>query len=111
MNSLHKFGLAFVAIGLCGSAAAQDTRTVTEPRIPPTCTTLKAKLTAHDSTLAEADESKTDTQRIQDAIDNCEPGKAVGLRPDGANNAFLSGPLELRQGVTLLVDTGVTLFG
>ena len=33
------------------------------------------------------------------------------LKPDGASNAFLSGPLELRAGVTLLVDANATLYG
>jgi len=37
--------------------------------------------------------------------------RVVELVADGARNAFLSGPLELRQGVTLLVSAGVTLFG
>lgn len=92
-------------------ARAQDTRTVSEPRVPPTCSSLKAYLAAKSGGFAESDENKTDTQRIQDAIDNCEPGKAVALRANGTKNAFLSGPLELRRGVTLLIDAGVTLFG
>jgi polygalacturonase len=36
---------------------------------------------------------------------------AVELTPASGNNAFLSGPLEMRTGVTLLIDEGVTLFG
>src|SRR6185437_9133972 len=40
-----------------------------------------------------------------------KPGMAVELKPTSGNNAFLSGPLEMREGVTLLVDEGVTLFG
>jgi polygalacturonase len=90
--------------------AAQDTRTVTEPRLPPACTTLDAKLTAAGPTLAPADEQKLDTDRIQKALDACAKGKAVVLHTSGASNAFLSGPLELRDGVTLTVDKGVTLF-
>jgi polygalacturonase len=35
----------------------------------------------------------------------------VELRTAAGNNAFLTGPLEMRTGVTLLVDKGVTLFG
>jgi polygalacturonase len=35
----------------------------------------------------------------------------VELKTGGANNAFLTGPLEMRAGVTLLIDEGVTLFG
>jgi polygalacturonase len=33
------------------------------------------------------------------------------LRRDGARRAFLTGPLALREGVTLVVDSGATLFG
>jgi polygalacturonase len=98
----------FVCAGL--GLRAQDTRQVTEPKIPPACTVLRAKLHATDNALAEADESKLDTQRIQAAMDGCGQGKTVELRGDGANNAFLTGPLELREGVTLRVDRGVTLY-
>jgi polygalacturonase len=90
---------------------AQDTRQVTEPKIPASCTQLPAQLRATGDKLAEADESKLDTARIQSALDKCKPGMAVELRPASGNNAFLSGPLEMRSGVTLLIDEGVTLFG
>jgi polygalacturonase len=82
-----------------------------EPVIPPTCTVLKAQLHAENNTLREADEQRLDTERIQKAMDACGTGKAVALKIDGNANAFLSGPLELRAGVTLLVDKGVTLYG
>lgn len=90
--------------------AAQDTRTVIEPVIPPACATLDARLTAAGNTLAHADESRLDTARIQQAIDHCAQGRGVLLRTSGAGNAYLSGPLKLRAGVTLIVDKGVTLF-
>jgi polygalacturonase len=93
-----------------GVATAQDTRQVTEPRIPPSCTVLRADLHATDNALAEADEEKLDTQRIQAAMDACAEGKAVELRAAGESNACLSGPLQLREGVTLLIDKGVTLY-
>lgn len=83
---------------------------MTEPVIPPSCTVLRAELHATNNALAETDETKLDTQRIQTSLDTCSPGKAVELRSDGEHNAFLSGPLELREGVTLLVDKGVTLY-
>ena len=93
-------------------AQAQDTRKVTEPVIPRSCAVVTANLTAVDGrTLAEADESKLDTQRIQRAIDACPQGQAVELKAAGARNAFLSGPLQLRAGVTLLVDANAILFG
>lgn len=102
------------AITFAAAAAAQDTRQVTEPVVPQACTVLHAKLTAVPAgpyqSLSPADESRTDTDRIQDAIDSCGKGKAVVLRKEGAANAFLSGPLTLRSGVTLVVDGGTTLF-
>ena len=108
-------GAVAVVCGIAMTAAAQDTRTVTEPKIPSTCVKLEAKIAAAGDALKEADETAYDTQRIQDAIDGfagrCQPGQAVELAagPKGAN-AFLSGPLDLKENVTLLVDKGVTLF-
>lgn len=96
--------MAFVS----ACAVAQDTRTVTEPRIPPVCATVRAEL---KGPIQPADEVRLDTHRLQRAIDGCATGKALELAADGANDAFLSGPLELRRGVTLLVDKGVTLYG
>lgn len=101
---------ALVACGSLGVATGQDTREVAEPKIPPSCTVLRADLHATNNALAEADEEKLDTQRIQAATDACAQGKAVELRTTGANNAFLSGPLQLREGVTLLIDKDVTLY-
>lgn len=89
---------------------AQDTRHITEPTIPQSCTVLRANLHASDNALAESDERKLDTQRIQSALDKCSSGHAVELRVYGEHNAFLSGPLELREGVTLRIDKGVTLY-
>jgi polygalacturonase len=86
---------------------AQDTRTVVEPVIPPSCAVLSAQLAAP---LSAADESKLDTARIQQAIDQCPPGQAVELKPDGRATAFLSAPLQLRSGVTLLIDRGAILY-
>jgi polygalacturonase len=104
-----------LALVVCAIPAhAQDTRTVTEPTIAPFCATLDAHLTSINdgryNTLAPTDESKLDTERIQRAIDACGKGKAVALQAQGMANAFLSGPLQLREGVTLVVAKGVTLF-
>ncbi len=117
-----------VVLLVCGSALAQDTRVVTEPKVPPVCTKLEAQLErtpdANGGHLrSEADEQRLDTERIQKALDGCSSGKAVELsmperkgfaRKGGryiGEDAFLTGPLELRQGVTLLIDKGVTLYG
>jgi polygalacturonase len=88
----------------------QDTRNVTEPVIPKSCAALPARLAKSGKTLADGDESRPDTTRIQQALDQCAAGQAVELKSDGPSNAFLAGPLQLRAGVTLLVDDGVTLF-
>lgn len=89
---------------------AQDTRIVNEPVFPPICTSLDAHLSGSSGTIAPEDESKLDTERIQRAINNCGKDHAVTLRAHGPQNAFLSGPLQLREGVTLLIDKGATLF-
>ena len=90
---------------------AQDTRAVTEPRVPTACAVVRAVLVpVGDSTVAEADEARADTRRIQDAIDHCAKGRAVVLRADGQRRAFLSGPLELHDGVAIVVDDGAILF-
>src|ERR1035437_4704582 len=103
--------LACAMVAIVSSAWAQDTRVVREPVIPPACAKLEAKIVAVGDTLREADETLADTVRIQDAISKCKPGQAVELvRGAKAANAFLSGPLTLAEGVTLLVDKGVTLF-
>ena len=106
----HFLGMVFVMAGAAVAAGAQDTRIVTEPKIPGACVVLKAPLAAPNS-IAAADEGKLDTLRIQKALDGCAPGHAVELARDGEHNAFLTGPLEMRKGVTLLVDGGVTLYG
>ena len=101
--------LLAIAVTLAG-ATAQDLRTVTEPAIPPACVTLTASLVPHGGTLDAASEKTRDTARIQAAIDACAPGHAVVLRADSGHDAFLSGPLQLRNGVTLVVDSGAILF-
>ncbi|SPE40920.1 Endo-polygalacturonase/pectinesterase [Candidatus Sulfopaludibacter sp. SbA3] len=103
-----KLALALALVAL--PCSAQDTRRVTEPHIPPSCTVLPARLAAPNGALAEADERNPDTARIQGAIDQCRAGQAVELQPSGGKNIFLAGPLTLKAGVTLLVDGGAALF-
>jgi len=88
---------------------AQDTRSVTEPHIPSACTTLKAAIEARQGIIAAEDERKLDTTLIQDALDHCSPGKAVVLRSSAGKNVFLTGPLSLRSGVTLVVAANTAL--
>ncbi|HEY4379485.1 MAG TPA: glycosyl hydrolase family 28 protein [Acidobacteriaceae bacterium] len=106
--------LGVLTIAVSSAVLAQDTRTVVEPKIPEFCAKLDAHLTSVNdgkfNTLAAADEAKLDTDRIQKALDSCGKGKGVALRASGSANAFLSGPLQLRAGVALVIDKGVTLF-
>ena len=95
---------------LASRLPAQDSRTVIEPTLPPVCASLVAALTATGGVLAVEDESKLDTEKIQHAIDSCSTGHAVELKAADGKNAFLSGPIELRKGVTLLIDRGATLY-
>jgi len=84
--------------------SAQDTRKVTEPHLPAACVTLEASIAAPDGVIAPADELKLDTERIQHAVDTCSAGKAVALRARGDKNVFLSGPIVLHTGITLIID-------
>jgi polygalacturonase len=88
---------------------AQDTRNVSEPHIPSACITLQATIAAPHGIIADSDERKLDTARIQHAIDNCASGTAVVLRAHGRNNVFLAGPIVLRAGITLVVDANTAL--
>jgi beta-xylosidase len=91
--------------------SAQDTRMVAEPVRPAACVTLDAQLAVvGDTTLAVTDEARLDTPRIQQAINGCAAGQAVVLRAQGAKRAFVSGALQLKAGVTLVVDTTAILF-
>ena len=101
--------LCLAVVSLC-CAWAQDQRNVTEPVIPGACVTLSAELTSQHGKLQQEDERKLDTARIQKALDSCPAGHSVELKADASRNAFLSGPIDLRAGVTLEVDEGVTLF-
>jgi polygalacturonase len=74
------------------------------------CATVRAQLVAPHG-IDPSDEAKLDTGRLQGAMEGCAPGQALELAADGDKDAFLTGPLELRKGVTLLVDNGATLYG
>jgi polygalacturonase len=95
--------------------ATGDTRIVERPQPPGVCQRLSASLSTSDRTdrtFGDADEAAPpDTARIQAALTDCAgTGQAVELSADGHNRAFLSGPLSIGSSVTLLVDTGVTLY-
>lgn len=113
--SLPRRAFAAPALLLLASSATfcmgQDTRHVVEPHYPPVCVQLKAKLSAPQGRLTTAEERMEDTARIQQAIDHCASGHSVELSSAGGNHVFLTGPIHLRPGVTLLVDSGTALYG
>ena len=110
LRAIRLIGLMGLVFTAC-AGYAQDTRTVTEPRVPPPCATLAPVLTSGAGNFAPADESKLDTTRIQQAMDQCGPGHSVVLQAHaGGPDSFLSGPLELRTGVALVIGTGTTLY-
>ena len=96
--------------GVTGNPCATiDATLPAEPTIPPACATLTASLAIVAGTPPS--ESSLDTSRIQTALNGCASGQALRLTTSGANNGFLTGPLNLPSGVSLWVDSGVTLFG
>lgn len=103
-------GAARVAAAV--TLATGDSRHVTQPSVPATCTTLSAQLaTSNEQFSSGAESSPPDTARIQAALNSCSgTGQAVVLAPGGSDNAFLSGPLSLPARVTLLIDDGATLY-
>jgi polygalacturonase len=86
---------------LAGPAHAQDTRKLIEPVVPPACSVLFGET---------GKEGRDDAARIQVAIDNCAPGHAVVLAASNQQRSFVSGPLTLKSGVTLVVGPGATLY-
>lgn len=105
--------LSYLALALSfggmSAAHAQDMRHVVQPGIPSSCVALHARLSAPRGLLSPAAERHLDTDRIQRALDHCAAGHAVELVSDGANRVFLSGPLTLRSGVTLVIDANTVL--
>src|SRR5689334_4724286 len=103
--------LSVLAVLGCKPAIAPKTAVQTgepwfpeEPNYPSPCSTLAAEKTDSNGFLAAADESSPDTKRIQDALDACAPGHSVRLVGENGADAFLSGPLDMPDGVTLWVD-------
>ncbi len=111
MRCLQRQVLCVVAGLLIVSAAkGQDQRNVLEPVIPDVCTTLTAELASGATPGSISSETQLDSPRIQAAMNACPAGQAVELAMGGTNDAFLTGPITIPTGVTLLVDAGVTLY-
>jgi len=106
-------GVTLLGATACGLAprasgaptmATGDTRNITAaPVAPAVCTTLTAQAA---SPQAETAGTQLDTGRIQDALSQCGVGHAVQL----SGGAFLSGPLSLPSGVSLIIGDGTTLY-
>ncbi len=107
--------LTIESLTLAAPVATGDSRTVTEPAFPSVCATLTAALTSVNDdipTSVDATVTNPDGARIQAALNACAgTNQAVRLSIDGAgHNAFLTGPLNMPSGVTLLVDPGVFVY-
>jgi polygalacturonase len=108
--------LAFALLALAAVAGAQtyatgDPRNPSEPQTPGTCETLDAQFTSSQVDVASPPTSD-DTSRIQDALNSCEnSGEGVVLHSNGSDNAFLSGKLTIETDESLVIDSGVTLYG
>ena len=102
-------GGASGAAAVGNPCATIDATLPAEPTIPPACATLTASFAIVTGTPPS--ESSLDTSRIQTALTGCAAGQAVRLTTSGASNGFITGPLNVPTGVSLWVDSGVTLFG
>ena len=107
--------LAIQSATQAAAVATGDSRTVTEPVFPAVCATLTAALTSVNDdipTSVDATVTNPDGARIQSALNSCaNTSQAVRLSVDGAgHNAYLTGPIAMPSGVTLLVDPGVFVY-
>ncbi|XP_063216714.1 endo-polygalacturonase-like [Bacillus rossius redtenbacheri] len=89
---MHYTSVIALALAILHIAVAKDLRSVSEPKIPSACTSLKGT-------------GKEETSVIQKALSSCGSGKAVHL----ASGTFISGPLTIPSGVGLWVDSGAVL--
>jgi polygalacturonase len=91
--------------------ATGDSRTVTQPANPAVCQTLSAQFTSAAVDVASPP-SSDDTSRVQAALTACaNTGQAVVLAASGSNNAFLTGKITLNTNESLVINSGITLYG
>jgi polygalacturonase len=103
--------LAIPAVLTAQTYATGDPRNPGAPTAPTACQTLTAQFTSSAVDVASPPTSD-DTSRIQSALNTCEnTGKAVVLASSGSDNAFLSGKLTIATDESLVVNSGVTLYG
>jgi polygalacturonase len=108
VHEVRVTGLAILTAVFAVAAHGQDTRAVTEPSFPASCSILQAQQAIANG--EPGSETTFDTGRLQAALNSCAVGQAVELQTSSANNAFLIQPITIPTGVTLLVDGGVTVF-
>jgi len=90
--------------------ATGDSRRVSQPTYPAVCQTLTAQFTTSQRTAPPASASD-DTNRIQAALTACKnTGQSIVLAVSGTNTAFFSNMLTV-TGETLVINSGVTLYG
>jgi polygalacturonase len=111
-RNLFLSGLLAVCLSASGQTLATgDSRNVSQPSTPSACQTLSAQFKA-SSVDVDTPPTSDDTSRIQSALSSCaNTGKAVVLASSGSNNAFLSGKLTIEADESLVVNSGVTLYG
>jgi polygalacturonase len=113
-SQMHTFALALLTLATTTAAqtyATGDPRNPGEPQTPGTCETLDSQFTSSEVDVASPPTSD-DTTRIQDALNSCEgSNEGVVLHINGSDNAFLSGKLTINSGESLVIDSGVTLYG
>ncbi len=104
-SSLLVAGLLLAGAFPVAPLHAEDRRPVAEPAMPArVCASLSPSQASADGRWSE------ETRRLQAAIDQCGAGGAVRLVSDsGKGGRFLSGPLDMKSGVTLWIDRGLTL--
>jgi polygalacturonase len=103
--------LAIPAVVTAQTYATGDPRNPSEPSTPSACQTLNAQFTS-SSVDVSSPTTSDDTSRIQAALTACEnTGNAVVLHINGSDNAFLSGKLTIGTDESLVIDSGVTLYG
>jgi len=121
-------GVTVTDANITSSLAALDALLPPDPGLPDSgsvCATLSANLAsaafsspnstdpAVDNAAAIAanpTNSNPDTVRIQAALNACPSGRVVELVSSDSNDSFLTGSLTLPSGVSLWVDSGVTLY-
>jgi polygalacturonase len=119
--SLRRAMMLVLGLFFCSSAAlmAQDDRPLTEPTFPETCITLQAPLRSFgdgpligQTVIEQNKESETETEVLTEAFEHCGPNQAVELAfgADRFYNAFLINPIFIPQGISLIIDGGVTVF-